>query len=511
MAAWVFAVEMESAMTHSRQSASISTLIATAATVLIAVMGPSSQAADPVFTNKGRFRIPYQLDADEIKRLGATEIQLHVSTNGGRNWRLVDSVPPVAGKFTFDAVGDGEYTFAVRTVDRDGELHPPGPLTSGLVVTVDTAAPSLQLEVEASAGGEVTVRWQADDIHLDIDSLRLEHLDATTLGWQPMQVVATESGETSWTVTARGAIRVRGSIADTAGNEAVAEAEALIAMETEAPIAPDPSLLQGPIAGNTTDSPEASNPIDRSLPSINPNGNPISRPVSANPSQNPEVTQPRWNHSSASQAVSSVRRVNSTTFQIGYELDDVGPSGVSSVELYLTEDEGRKWYHYGVDEDGQSPFRLTVPDDGTYGFAIRVRSGVGLAHNPPQPGERPELVVVVDRQPPEATILPLKQGEGSSPNQLVIEWTLTDDALAEHPVALYFAERPTGPWQPITGWQPNTGQYTWNFGPDLPKQVYIRLEARDAAGNIARVDSDEPMVIDLSRPTARIIEVESIN
>ena len=477
----------------------------------LGVTGPSMQAADPVFTNKGRFRIPYQLDADEIKRLGATEIQLHVSTDGSRNWRLVDSVPPVAGKFTFDAAGDGEYAFAVRTVDRDGELHPPGPLAAGLVVTVDTAAPSLQLEAEASAGGEVTVRWQADDIHLDVDSLQLEHLDSTTQGWQPMQVVATESGQTSWTVTGGGVVHVRGSIVDAAGNESSAEAEARIEQDGNAPLVTDPSLLQGPIAVNNAAAPQAIEQNERSLPSINPNNSPISRPVSATPGQNPAVTQPRWNQSPVPQSVASARRVNSTTFQIGYAVDDVGPSGVSSVELYLTEDEGRKWYHYGVDEDGQSPFRLTVPDDGTYGFAVRVRSGVGLAHDPPQPGERPELVVVVDRQPPEATILPLKQGQGSSPNQLVIEWTLTDDALAEHPVALYFAERQSGPWQPITGWQPNTGQYTWNFGPDLPKQVYIRLEARDAAGNIARVDSDEPMVIDLSRPTARIIEVESVN
>src|SRR5690606_32950406 len=30
----------------------------------------------------------------------------------------------------------------------------------------------------------------------------------------------------------------------------------------------------------------------------------------------------------------AVRRVGSTTFQIAYQLDDVGPSGVSSVDLY---------------------------------------------------------------------------------------------------------------------------------------------------------------------------------
>ncbi len=498
-------------MTHIRHTASTSALIAIAVFAVIAVTGPSMRAADPVFTNKGRFRIPYQLDVDEIKRLGASEIQLHVSTDKGRNWRRVDSVPPVAGKFTFDAAGDGDYAFAVRTVDREGELHPPGPLTASLVVTVDTAAPSLQLEVEASAEGEVTVRWQADDIHLDVDSLRLEHLDPTSDGWQPMQIVATDGGQTSWAVTGVGSVHVRGTISDEAGNETIAEAEANITTHPNSPLLPDRSQVRGPIAENETNPNLPSDLGEGSLPSINPSNGPFSRPVSATPQQQPAVTQqPRWNNMPAPQAVTSVRRVNSTTFQIGYELDDVGPSGVSSVELYLSEDDGQKWYHYGVDEDGKSPFQLTVPNDGTYGFAIRVKSGVGLAHNPPQPSERPELVVVVDRKPPQATILPLKQGQGTSPNQLVIEWTLTDEALAEHPVALYFAERQSGPWQPITGWQPNTGQYTWNFGPDMPKQVFIRLEARDAAGNIARVDSDAPMVIDLSRPTARIIEVESV-
>ncbi|MEZ6146482.1 MAG: hypothetical protein R3B91_13925 [Planctomycetaceae bacterium] len=40
-------------------------------------------------------------------------------------------------------------------------------------------------------------------------------------------------------------------------------------------------------------------------------------------------------------------------------------------------------------------------------------------------------------------------------------------------MALYYAERQTGPWQPITGWQPNTGQYTRTSALELPKQVYI--------------------------------------
>ncbi|MBX3439473.1 MAG: hypothetical protein KF861_18435, partial [Planctomycetaceae bacterium] len=104
--------------------------------VLLGLFAAAQHAdADPVFTNRGRFRIPYQLDTEEIKRLGASEIQLHVSTDSGRTWRHVDSVPPVEGKFTFDATSDGAYAFAVRTVDRRGNLHPSGPLTPSLQVT----------------------------------------------------------------------------------------------------------------------------------------------------------------------------------------------------------------------------------------------------------------------------------------------------------------------------------------------------------------------------------------
>src|SRR5690606_14676003 len=100
---------------------------------------------------------------------GATEIQLHVSTDGGKTWRHVDSVPPVEGKFTFDAAGDGAYAFAVRTIDRRGDSHPAGPLVVSLQVTVDTTIPSLEIEVDDSEPGRVAVRWNASDLHLDVN------------------------------------------------------------------------------------------------------------------------------------------------------------------------------------------------------------------------------------------------------------------------------------------------------------------------------------------------------
>lgn len=565
------------------------------ATCLVAVLwasgtpADSCRASDVVFSSNARFRIPYQLDAAEIRRLRATEIQLHVSTDQGENWRNVDSVPPVAGKFTFEAAQDGEYWFSVRTISEDGRHHPSGPLAAGLKVHVDTELPTLSLELSDAGAGQVALRWSAADDHLAVESLAIEYRTADDAEWEPVQIATAAAGETSWSIPPGATISVRGSVQDLAGNEAAAQEELSISLPASTP---PPSSPAPPSSGRQTRQPIAEGPPPEeasplaeafpakpasqpdsapdparinALPVINPYGSDYSqfvsqREASAAPAANaPAVPEPASQPSAgesgsesgppaatapvtgtpqqplaarslasqtvapqpvATQAVAApvstaqhrprVRRVNSTSFQIGYALEDVGPSGVSSVDLFLTEDGGRQWFHYGADEDASSPFEVTVPQDGTYGFAIRVRSGVGLSQPPPQPGEAPEMSIAIDRRPPQVALKPLKQGNGQQPGQLLIEWTMSDDELAERPVSLYYASHHNGPWQPITGWEPDTGQYLWTFGPDVPKQVYIRLEARDAAGNIARADSPDPLVIDLSRPSARIIEVDPV-
>jgi hypothetical protein len=105
--------------------------------------------------------------------------------------------------------------------------------------------------------------------------------------------------------------------------------------------------------------------------------------------------------------------VDSRKFQIGYNLEGVGPSGVSSVDLYITDDNGATWYHYGSDDDNVSPILVEVPSEGTYGFTLGVRSGAGLSSDPPQNGDAPSIVVVVDQTAPTLELLPVQQGLGN--------------------------------------------------------------------------------------------------
>jgi hypothetical protein len=248
------------------------------------------------------------------------------------------------------------------------------------------------------------------------------------------------------------------------------------------------------------------------LPRIITDGSSSAQPTTQNVSQHagsPGVANPPPTKRS-SPFPAGAKLVKSNSFNIGYSLDQVGPSGVGAVDLYITEDDGRSWFHYGSDPDRKSPFSVRVEKSGQYGFAIRARSGIGLSDDPPQPGNRPEIIVVVDDVAPRPRLGSLNQGQGVTHNQVMLSWVLLDGDLPEQSVMLSRAYSPTGPWEPISGWIENTGRYLWSVDQTFERPVYIRIEARDLAGNIGKADSDQPLHIDLTRPTARILDVETV-
>ncbi|HET6425955.1 MAG TPA: hypothetical protein VFG20_19855, partial [Planctomycetaceae bacterium] len=203
------------------------------------------------------------------------------------------------------------------------------------------------------------------------------------------------------------------------------------------------------------------------------------------------------------------RLVNTRHFQLGYTVDEVGPSGIGSVELFITQDNGRKWFRYGEDADHTSPFDVKLNQDGEYGFTIRVRSGAGLSNDPPTPGELPSMNVCVDLTPPALELLSVEQGRGQELNQILIRWRSQDAHPSDKAISLYYSANPNGPWEPISTWRQDTGSFAWGVGPGVPGQVFVRVMARDAAGNISKVDSTQPLLVDLTRPTARIVDVET--
>lgn len=525
--------------------------------ILLALVSlPETHAAPiptaPVYTNKPRFRIPFRYDPAEMKGLGAKEVRLFVSNDRGGLWQQVQSVAPETGKFNFQAPSDGEYWFIVRTLDSKDRLHPDGPIEKmepGLKVVVDSIGPRLELDLRQTTPGRVQLIWSATDAYLDPTQLRLEYQQPGVDSWQIVSVVPKATGQTEWSIPQGGVVAVRGTISDMARNMAQNETQARIAAGGD--VVPRPAVpdLRQPIAANderqmaanapgqfnanaipassaTPATPVATSPetvvateektqfqpIRPGPKAINAAGPAAARNLFASQQTEPDIV-PGPEAAAApiirNNVTARQRLVNTRQFQIGYKLQDVGPSGVSGVELFITQDDGASWFKYGDDPDNQSPAQVEVPKEGVYGFALGVKSGVGISSDPPQPGEKPSIVVVVDQTAPKIELLPLEQGRGRSVNKILIQWKYTDDFPADKPVAISFSANGQGPWQSITGWQENTGNYVWTVGPGVPSKFFIRIEARDAAGNVRSAETAQPVLIDLSRPTARIIDIES--
>jgi hypothetical protein len=99
----------------------------------------------------------------------------------------------------------------------------------------------------------------------------------------------------------------------------------------------------------------------------------------------------------------------------------------------------------------------------------------------------------------------LVREEGSEEaGQLVIEYLCQDADLAERPVSFSFSDSPQGPWTTLATGLRNSGRYLWRADPNLPRQIYLRLEVVDRAGNVGRHQLDVPIEVEGLAPRGRI-------
>lgn len=198
------------------------------------------------------------------------------------------------------------------------------------------------------------------------------------------------------------------------------------------------------------------------------------------------------------------RLTNSKRFSLEYDVESVGPEGIADVELWGTNDNGRSWMKWGTDPDRESPFDVEVANETQYGFRIVVVGKNGLASNTPKAGDGADIWIGVDVTRPDARLTGAIYGSGAQAGKLQIRWTANDPHLGPRPITLLSADNPAGPYSPIAAGLPNSGEYWWEYDPRSPRELYLRLEVRDSAGNLAVDQLSEPIKIEGLAPKARI-------
>jgi hypothetical protein len=200
------------------------------------------------------------------------------------------------------------------------------------------------------------------------------------------------------------------------------------------------------------------------------------------------------------------RLVNSKHIRLNFEVKEVGPSGVSTVELWYTRD-GKDWRKGSELTNPHSPITFRVADEGLYGFTLIVHSGVGLSKPLPKAGDQPQVWIEVDQTPPLLTMYEPKIGKH---REITFTWEASDKNMDARPISFFYADKAEGPWKPIAEHVENNGKLVWPMPAGMPYRFFLRAQAIDRAGNLAVAQTEAPVTIDPSEPESVITGVEGI-
>lgn len=204
---------------------------------------PAPNMPPAISTRQNSFAIPYTIPVPKTPAESPAEIRLFVSSDLGKSWQLAETtrLNPITetqrGQFTFRAPGEAEYWFAIRTVDRAGQLRG-GRNGPELRVIVDAQPPVIKLDAQRGAAGEIAIRYEITDTALQPQSLALSYQLAGMTEWRsvafdkPFGAIPEkplQGTTTFWPERAGVELLVRLEILDAAGNNGTSQVAVPIA------------------------------------------------------------------------------------------------------------------------------------------------------------------------------------------------------------------------------------------------------------------------------------------
>ena len=509
----------------------------------------------------------------EGKRDAVSHVELLVSRDEGQTWTPADTVTPDKERLNREylnlvAKEDGLYFVNLVFYFKDGTRDPKDPWREApeYKLLIDATPPVVKIVSATRQGDDVLLDWTADDKYLNEAATQvLYKASSNPLNeWTPVPPGSVGKRAAKFRPAFAGPIVVRVIALDYAENRADVAREVPAAVVTASytptpagdvpppPVVPLPAPTITPAGVPATPgSPTVMMPVGvvpAAVPALAPVPTlPLPAPVAQAvtplplvPASEPAAPQnvaplattgnsgfPPAAVAPAAAPVNPPQYLRGTDFDLLYEVENNGPSGLSRVDLYVTRDQGQTWAKWSSHPGKERPLKVKLGrgydanKDGEYGLKLVPVSGVGLADDAPTAGTPPDHRVVVDTVAPQVLIYPHGVAPGQ-PNAVALNWVARDANFGPTPITVEWGETPAGPWRSVASPDvaqaggganaatvarlPNTGQYLWALPAGMPThRVYLRVTATDRAGNRSEVVTREPITVDLMRPKARIV------
>ncbi len=514
----------------------------------------------PMNSRTIKLPIEYKKDRNTIR-----QVVLYVARNGENTWYQEGSVSPDKDAFVYVAKDDGVYWFKMQIEDLKGNRDP-SDLTRDppdLKMVIDTTAPQVRVTNAKRTGDEIVVEWAIDD-KFPNDAETKVHFRASgnpSAFWQEVTLPATSRTGVKFPSGISDGVTVKITAIDVAGNKTEITRDLPSGNATTS--LKDPPAITYPVPAV----PDGQGPLPPDIGPVGPGPIPIGpgsivappppiKPYQPIPNENTgtllpnyppltngpkplETLDPKapparpathagaWSGAPPAVELTRAQAINYPRFDLGFDLEQRGPSGISRVDLWVTRDDGRSWRKWSQHDGKGGAVRVALDAkeneqlEGNYGFRLVPVSGAGLSEREPGTGDAPDMRVVLDVTPPQIDLYaPI-----SDPNALdtlIIQWKAADRNFGDDPITLEWSDSAAGPWKPVatTGTDPvvlatavntpiarrlaNTGQYGWRVPAGVPARVYLKASARDAAGNVKEIVTREPILVDLTKPRAKI-------
>ncbi len=195
----------------------------------------------------------------------------------------------------------------------------------------------------------------------------------------------------------------------------------------------------------------------------------------------------------------------SRRFSWDYEMPAVRrTAGPLRAELWTTRDGGLTWQRAAIDADARSPIDVELAEPGLYGVRLELVADVPDAEAGPRSGAEPDAWLGIDEAPPQVELIAVDREDPAAGDGLLIRYAVRDPLLPSHAVRLLYSPNAEGPWATIAAGLANEGEHRWEPAHSVPARVYVRVEAKDAAGNAGHAATEEPISVAPTRFGGRL-------